>query len=98
MEQKSNIKPALLVIDIQNFSLKFIPDADKEAALTMINLYIDMFRKHKFPVIRIYHVSEKHGLKEGTEDFEFTKSAAITSQDPIIIKTYPDSFYKTDLD
>ncbi|PLW93661.1 MAG: hypothetical protein C0591_14205, partial [Marinilabiliales bacterium] len=33
-----------------------------------------------------------------TEDFEFTKSAAITSQDPIIIKTYPDSFYKTDLD
>lgn len=98
MEQKSNIKPALLVIDIQNFSLKFIPDADKEAALTMINLYIDMFRKHKFPVIRIYHVSEKHGLKEGTEDFEFTKSAAITTQDPIIIKTYPDSFNKTDLD
>ncbi len=98
MSQKSKIKPALLVIDIQNFSLKFIPEEDKKSALKMINLYIDMFRKHKFPVIRIYHVSEKHGLKEGNEDFEFTKTASIKTEDPKIVKTYPDSFNKTDLD
>jgi hypothetical protein len=40
MLQNKKIKPALLIIDIQNFSLKFIPEEDKKAALTMINLYI----------------------------------------------------------
>jgi nicotinamidase-related amidase len=98
MLQSKKIKPALLIIDIQNSYLKYIPDKDKEGVLTMINLYIDMFRKHKLPVIRIYHLSEKDELKEGTEDFEFTKSVAIKSEDPKIIKTYPDSFNKTDLD
>jgi nicotinamidase-related amidase len=98
MGQNNKIKPALLVIDIQNFSLKFIPDKDKEAALAKINMYIDLFRKHDLPIIRIYHSSEKHGLIQGTEDFEFPKSASIKPEDPMVIKTYPDSFNKTDLD
>lgn len=34
MGQNKKIKPALLVIDIQNTYLKYIPDKDKEAALT----------------------------------------------------------------
>lgn len=98
MGQNRKIKPALLVIDIQNFSLKFIPDKDKEAALSRINMYIDLFRNHNFPIIRIYHFSEKHGLTQGTEDFEFPKSISIKPDDPLVIKTYPDGFNKTDLD
>lgn len=98
MGQKNKIKPALLVIDIQNFSLKYIPDKDKEAGLTRINMYIDLFRQHDFPIIRIYHFSKRHGLIQGTEDFEFPKSITIKSEDPMVIKTYSDGFNKTDLD
>jgi nicotinamidase-related amidase len=98
MGQNNKIKPALLVIDIKNFSLKYIPDNDKEAALTRINMYINLFRKHDLPIIRIYHFSKQHGLTQGTEDFEFPKSIPIKSEDPMVIKTYPDGFNKTDLD
>jgi nicotinamidase-related amidase len=98
MGQKNKIKPALLVIDIQNFSLKFIPDREKEAALTKINMYIDLFRKHDFPIIRIYHYNKQHGLIQGTEDFEYPNTISIKSVDPMVIKTYPDGFNKTDLD
>lgn len=97
MGQNNKIKPALLVIDIQNFSLKFIPDKDIEPALMKINMFIDLFRKHDFPIIRIYHFNEQHGLVPGKEDFEFQKSVSIKSEDPMVIKTYPDSFNKTDL-
>ena len=89
MGQKNKIKPALLVIDIQNFSLKFIPAKDIEPALFRINMLMDLFRKHDFPIIRIYHLNEQHGLVQGTEDFEFPKSVLIELEDPMIIKTYP---------
>jgi len=98
MGQNNKIKPALLVIDIQNFSLKFIPDKDIESALFRINMLIELFRKHGFPIIRIYHYNKQHGLTQGTEDFEFPKSVSIKPKDPMVIKTYPDSFNKTDLD
>jgi len=74
MGQSNKLKPALLVIDIQNFSLKFIPDKDIKSALFRINMLIDLFRKHGFPIIRIYHYNKEHGLTQGTEDFEFPKS------------------------
>jgi nicotinamidase-related amidase len=98
MGRNNKIKPALLVIDIQNTYLKHIPDKDREAALTRINMYIDMFRNHDFPIIRIYHFSKEHGPLQGTEDFEFPTSVLIKSEDPKVIKTYPDGFNKTDLD
>jgi len=98
MGKNNKIKPVLLVIDIQNFSLKFIPDKDIEAALFRINMFIDLFRKHGFPIIRIYHLSEEHGLVQGNKDFEFPASVSIKPEDQMVIKTYPDSFNKTDLD
>lgn len=98
MGQNKKIKPALLIIDIQKTYLKYIPDNDKEAALTRINMYIEMFRNHDFPIIRIYHFNKENGPLQGTDDFEFPKSVLIKSEDPQVIKTYPDGFNKTDLD
>jgi nicotinamidase-related amidase len=63
-----------------------------------INSYIELFRSHGYPVIRVYHFSEKYGPKKGTEQFEFPTSVLIKSDDPKVIKTYPDGFNKTDLD
>lgn len=97
-KQKQEIKPALLVIDIQNTYLQYIPDDDKETALLRINYYIDMFRQYDCPVINIYHYSEEKGPEQKTQEFEFPSSIPIKPEDPRIIKTYPDAFNKTDLD
>jgi len=97
-KQKKEIKPALLVIDIQNTYLQYIPDADKDAALLRINYYIEMFRQYDCPVINIYHYSKEKGPEQKTQEFEFPSSVPVKPEDTRIIKTYPDSFNKTDLD
>jgi nicotinamidase-related amidase len=97
-QTKEQIKPALLIIDIQNAYLPYIPEREKEVALFNINAYIDLFRNHNCPVIRIYHYNKENGPKQDTEQFEFPTSVQIKSDDPKIIKTYPDGFNKTDLD
>ncbi len=97
-QAKSQIKPALLIIDIQNVYLKMVPEREKEVALYYINGLIELFRKHGYPVIRIYHHDKESGPAPGTELFEFPASVLIKADDPKIIKTYGDGFNKTDLD
>lgn len=92
------VKPALLVIDIQNAFLPMVPEADRKTAMTNINYYISLFRSHGFPVILVYHHGEEYGVRPGTDIFEFPASVMIKSDDPKVIKTYPDGFNKTDLD
>jgi nicotinamidase-related amidase len=97
-EQKTQIKPALLVIDIQNAFLSNIPERDKEVAMANINSYIELFRRHGCPIIRIYHQSKEYNVEPGTEQYEFPASVLTKPDDPRVIKTYPDGFNKTDLD
>lgn len=92
------VKPALLVIDIQNAFLPMIPEADRVTAMANINYYIAMFRQHGFPVVLVYHHGEEYGVRPGTDIFEFPSTVNIQPGDPRIIKTYPDGFNKTDLD
>ncbi len=92
------VKPALLVIDIQNAFLPMIPEADKKTAMANINYYISLFRSHGFPVVLVYHHGEEYGVRPGTDLFEFPSTVSIKPDDPKIIKTYPDGFAKTDLD
>lgn len=96
-EQKIQIKPALLVIDIQNAYLSGMAQREKEAAMLNINYYIQLFRSHGYPIIRVYHYSEQFGPEQGTDQFEFPSSILIKLDDPKVIKTYPDGFNKTDL-
>ncbi|MHC1777029.1 MAG: cysteine hydrolase family protein [Lentimicrobium sp.] len=91
------IKPALLVIDIQNAFLPMM-SADKEMAMEYINGLIELFRKNGYPVIRVYHSSAEYGVTPGTEGFEFPETVKILPTDPKVIKTYGDGFNKTDLD
>ena len=42
--QKNTIKPALLVIDIQNAYLSGMAQKDKDVAMLNINYYINLFR------------------------------------------------------
>ena len=97
-EQKTQIKPALLVIDIQNAYLSGMAQREKEVAMLNINYYIQSFRSHGYPIIRIYHYSKQYGPEQGTEQFEFPSTVLIKPDDSRVIKTYPDGFNKTDLD
>jgi nicotinamidase-related amidase len=94
---EKNIKPALLVIDVQNKYLGTIPQTDKELAIFFINLLIKLFRKHDFPIIRIYHHNEENGPRPNTEEFEYSASILTKPEDTQVIKTYSDSFNKTNL-
>jgi len=97
-QAKAKMKPALVVIDIQNAFLPMIPDKEKETGMAYINYLITLFRSEGYPVIRVYHTSKDYGVLPDTEPFEFPTSVNIKPDDPKVIKTYPDGFNKTDLD
>jgi nicotinamidase-related amidase len=94
------LRPALLVIDIQNAYLQMMDQTEVKPAMENIGFYINYFREKGFPIIRIYHSDLKYGFgpKEGTEQFEFPNTVPIKTEDVKVIKHYPDGFNKTDLD
>lgn len=93
-----DMKPALLVIDIQDRYLPMMAQEEKDLALRMINGAIWLFRQHNVPVIRVYHSDLQFGPKPGEEGFEFPSSVIIKDDDPKVVKNYPSAFTKTDLD
>lgn len=97
-EIKKSIVPALLIIDVQKRYIPIIPERDKGIAIFFINKLIDLFRKYDFPIIRIYHHNKENGPRPDTEEFEYPDSVLVKSEDTQIIKTYSDSFNKTNLD
>jgi nicotinamidase-related amidase len=96
--EKVIMKPALLVVDVQNQFLPMMSQEDQATALEMMNWSIWVFRQHDLPVIRVYHTSDKWGPKPDTPGFEFPDTLKIKDSDPKIIKTYPSAFNKTGLD
>ncbi len=97
-QTKTQIKPALLIIDIQNVYLPMVPEREKEVAMYYINGLIQLFRSNGYPIIRIYHLDRESGPKPDSEQFEFPKSVLIRDEDAKVIKTYANGFNKTDLD
>ena len=94
----AKIKPALLVIDIQNAYLPRMDEKDKKLGMEMINYYIKLFRDSGFPVIRVYHTNPKMGPKVDSEEFQFPKTVAIRDDDAKVIKNFGNAFKHTDLD
>ncbi len=92
------MKPALIVIDIQNRYLPMMAQDEKDLALRLINGAIWLFRQHDLPVIRVYHSDPQYGPNPGDEDFEFPESIIIKEDDPKVIKNYPSAFKKTELE
>jgi nicotinamidase-related amidase len=92
------VRPALLVIDVQNAYLPHMDEKDKKMGMEIINYYIGLFRANGFPVIRVYHTNPKMGPKPDSEEFQFPKTVAVRDDDPQIIKNYGNAFKKTELD
>lgn len=92
------IKPALLVIDVQNEYIPFMSEEGKPLVFRMINGCIWMFRQKALPIIRIYNTHPEWGPKIDSEAFAFPPSIMVTEDDQKIVKTFPNAFRKTDLD
>jgi len=93
------MKPALLVIDVQNefFSISQTCSNSLKSAIQYINAAIDLFRKKNHPIIAIQHRSEEENLVPGKPGFEIPESIKLVPQDTRIVKTYSNSFAKTGL-
>ena len=99
-QEKSSepIKPALLVIDIQNKFLPIIEEREREIGIYFIKGYIEEFRKRGLPIICIHHSDPVEGPFPGTPEFDFPDDIGITKDDARVIKTYGNGFNKTELD
>ena len=96
--KKKELKPALLVIDVQNEFMPMMSSRDKETAVQYINWSIWVFRKFDLPVIRVYHTTPGQGPEIDSEGFEFDSDVNITEDDPMVIKNFGNAFKKTELD
>lgn len=93
------MKPALLVIDIQNVWLRSSQGLREslEMRVEVINSAIALFRNKGLPIIRVYHVDKGKGPRPGTEEFEFLPSIEISDADTMVIKNYKNAFNRTGL-
>lgn len=91
-------KPALLVIDIQNAFLTYIPEDDRAFAMKIINHTISTFDQHHLPVIKVHHSDPTWGPVPGTEPFEFPESVIQAENEIHLVKHYHSAFQQTSLD
>jgi nicotinamidase-related amidase len=93
------MKPALLVIDVQNdfFNLNQACSDSLKSAIECINAAIDLFRKKNLPIVAVQHKNEEQGLVPGKPGFDVPESVKLEPQDLRIVKTYGNSFTKTGL-
>jgi nicotinamidase-related amidase len=96
--EKKQVRPALIVIDVQNAYLPFMAEKDSKLTYATVNGAIALFRQYDCPVIRVYHTDPKGGPNPGSKGFEFDPAINIRPDDQQIIKNFPSAFKKTDLD
>jgi len=93
------MKPALLIIDIQNKFFSRNPETARSLneAIEYINAAVELFRERNLQIFAIQHKNEKGGLCPGSNEFEMPESINLSKDDVRIIKTYGNAFNKTDL-
>ncbi|SYZ72840.1 Hydrolase (Isochorismatase family) [Candidatus Zixiibacteriota bacterium] len=91
------MKPALLIIDIQNrfFTRNGVTAESLNNAAEYINAAIALFRERHLPIIAVQHKNEATGLVPGVPEFDIPESIKLEVSDINIIKTYGDAFNKT---
>ena len=95
-----NMKPALLVVDIQNVWLDDNAELKKsvEKRIDVINEAIGWFRRNGHPIVVVYHEDKEMGAVRGTKPFEFPQTVSIEETDMKVVKRYPNAFGKTELE
>ena len=97
-QKQEAVKPALLVIDIQNQYLPMMQEKGKKIALWYMSHLMKEFRKRGLPVILVYHTDDRFGPAPGTKEFEFPEYVTIDKSDVKVVKKAPSAFKNTELD
>ena len=89
----------MLIVDIQNdfFNISSLCSDSLKSAVQYVNAAIRLFRKKGLPIVVIQHKNEKDGLVPGTNGFDVFDSVKVEPGDLRIVKTYGNSFNKTNL-
>ncbi|MGC2239690.1 MAG: cysteine hydrolase family protein [Acidimicrobiia bacterium] len=85
---------ALVVIDVQN---AVVDDAyERDAVVANISKLVDQAREEGAAIVWVQHSDE--GLKKGSEAWEYVPELQRKDSEPLVHKSYADSFEDTDLE
>jgi nicotinamidase-related amidase len=85
---------ALLVIDVQNGVVEGAHERD--AVVANVGSLVDKARQEEVPVVWVQHSSE--GLAKGSDNWRIVPELARDDAEPLVDKSYPDSFEETTLE
>jgi nicotinamidase-related amidase len=85
---------ALVVIDVQNGVMATAHDRD--AVIANIKTLVDKARAEDVPVIWVQHASRE--LEPGGDAWQYVPELDLAETEPVVHKTYGDSFEETDLE
>ncbi len=85
---------ALMVIDVQNGVVGHAYDRDRVVA--NIRTLVDKARAEDVPVVWVQHSDDE--LEQGSEAWEYVPELVRRETEPLVHKTYGDSFEATDLE
>ena len=87
-------KTALMVIDVQN---GVVANAfDRDGVVAKIGTLVDKARSEGVPVVWVQHSDEE--LQEGSEAWAYVPELVPGPAEPVVHKTFGDSFEETDLE
>ena len=85
---------ALVVIDVQNGNVN--GNLNRDAVVANVGALVDKARREEVPVVWVQHNDEN--LTRGSEEWQIVPELAPSSPEPLIEKSYGDSFEDTNLE
>lgn len=94
------MKPVLLVVDVQNGWLGMSDGLKQSVDKHIVNMQgaIELFRTANAPIIFTYHSYDVREIVAGTPAFEVFPGIEVKPTDVKVVKTYQNSFNKTNLE
>ena len=87
-------RTALIVIDVQN---GVVAEAhDRDSVVTNIRTLVERAREQEIPVVWVQHSDEE--LVKGSDPWQYVPELERLTSEPLVHKTYGDSFEDTDLE
>lgn len=86
---------ALLVVDVQNGVVGEAHDRDRVVA--NVAVLVDKARAAPVPVVWVAH-SDEDGMPRGSQPWEYVDELRLDESEPLVHKTFADSFDDTDLE
>lgn len=85
---------ALLVIDVQNGVVN--GNHERDSVVANVVTLVDKARQENVPVVWVQHSNE--GLPQGSDDWRIVPELHPNDAEPLVAKSYADSFEDTDLE